>query len=270
MPSLIPNSASTPSPSPSREIKYLDTIDAYDQWAEVYDTDGNFLQRLDTLELQTLLPFFLSQVKHTESPSRLVDLGCGTGRNTLALVRLATEDATVIGLEPSSKMLEVARKKIAAYCAEAAPSIDPKEIEARVSFETYNLLNEPGPPLSALNADGVISTLVLEHVPFKDFFKAVATMLKPGGVLLLTNMHSEMAGIGQAGFVHPETRIKIRPTSYPHTVAETLEEARAAGFELIGELKETSVNERLAENLGPRAKKWIGVQVWFGGCFRKK
>ncbi|EFW16416.1 hypothetical protein D8B26_005748 [Coccidioides posadasii str. Silveira] len=269
MVSMVSNSALPASLSPPREIKYLDTIEAYDQWAEVYDTDGNFLQRLDTLELQTLLHFFLSQVNSAESPPKIIDLGCGTGRNTLSLIRAGAENLRIIGLEPSNKMLDVARKKTAEYFVEAL-RFDPNEAKDRVSFETYNLLKEPIPPLSAFGANGVISTLVLEHVTLKEFFKAVATMLRPGGVLLLTNMHSEMGRISQAGFVHPETGVKIRPTSYSHTVAETLEEANIAGFELVGELKESSIDEELAEKLGPRAKKWIGVRVWYGGCFRKK
>lgn len=236
----------------------------------MYDTDGNFLQRLDTLELETLLPFFLSQVQHSESPPKIVDLGCGTGRNTLSLVRnAASMNATVIGLEPSKKMLENARKKMAEYVAETDGDVDDVRT-SRVAFEMYNLLENPTPPASALGADGVVSTLVLEHVPVHEFFRAVAAILKPGGVLLLTNMHSEMGGISQAGFVHPETGVKIRPTSYSHTVEETLEEAIKAGFELVGTLKETRVDEGLADKLGPRAKKWIGVQVWYGGCFKRK
>ncbi|EEP79565.1 predicted protein [Uncinocarpus reesii 1704] len=254
MTSLAADSSLPPSPSPTREV---------------YDTDGNFLQRLDTLELQTLIPFFLSQIYCSQPPPKIVDLGCGTGRNTISLLRTGPKNLNVLGLEPSNKMLAIARKKIAEYFAEMT-AIEPAEAGNRVCFEEYNLLTEPRPPLAARGVDAVISTLVLEHVPVEAFFKAVAAMLKSSGVLMLTNMHPEMGEISQAGFVHPETGVKIRPTSYAHTVKGTLEEANAAGFELIGSLKETKIDEELAEKLGPRARKWIGVYVWFGGCFRKK
>ena len=51
--------------------------------------------------------------KHLEghSVTRILDLGCGTGRFSEALA--ARFDAEVIGLDPSQKMLELA-------CAEAA------------------------------------------------------------------------------------------------------------------------------------------------------
>lgn len=162
-------------------------------------------------------------------------------------------------------MLEVAQDKMAEYFAKSG-GVEKRE----VSFQAYNLLEDPSPPVPAIGADGVVSTLVLEHVPIPAFFRTTAAILKPGAILLLTNMHSEMGGISQAGFVDPETGVKIRPTSYSHTVKDTLEEAKIAGFELVGELKEARVDEEMAEKLGPRAKKWIGVQVWYGGCFRRK
>ncbi|KAF3482566.1 methyltransferase [Arthroderma uncinatum] len=239
---------------PKREVKYISTVDAYNQWAEIYDTDGNFLQALDTLEMKTLLPTFLSLSNAQAENARYVDLGCGTGRNTLPLAQHATK-AAIIGLDPSKGMLELARKRTAA--------ID------RVKFETYDMLASSGPPECTLEADGIISTLVLEHVPMKDFFTAVASMLKPGGVLLITNMHSEMGGISQAGFTDPKTGMKISGTSYAHTAEEVVAEAARFGLELAGEMKEVTVDEKLAPLLGPRASKWIGIRVWYGGCFRR-
>ncbi|KAM5445677.1 hypothetical protein MaudCBS49596_007232 [Microsporum audouinii] len=260
---------------PKREVKYIDTVDAYNQWAEVcisststrrkkvdkltcsqvYDTDENFLQALDTLEMKTLLPIFLSMSKPQSEKAKYVDLGCGTGRNTLPLAQHAAE-ASVVGMDPSEKMLELARKRTAEV--------------GNVKLELYDMLAPTGPLASALEADGIISTLVVEHVPIKDFFKAVTSMLKPGGILLVTNMHSEMGGISQAGFVDPQTGVKISGTSYAHSAEEVIAEAAQFGLELVGEMKEVMVDEKLAPRLGPRASKWIGIRVWFGGCFRRK
>ena len=83
-------------------VRYLDTTTAYNLWSEVYDTDGNFLQALDTIEMQTFLPRTLSMVQ-TEQPWKLIDLGCGTGRNTLRLLDQA--GSIVVGLDASPKML---------------------------------------------------------------------------------------------------------------------------------------------------------------------
>ncbi|PGH17596.1 hypothetical protein AJ80_04775 [Polytolypa hystricis UAMH7299] len=277
-PPLLPPHAAT-----KREIQYLDTIAAYDQWAEVYDTDGNFLQALDTLEIKILLPHFLSLIPNPDDdeeekpsqPRKFIDLGCGTGRNTLALLKAAPK-ARIVGLEPSRKMLDVAKARVAQQQQQQQNVSGADETMFDVSFETYDILqaaagtSPPPPPALAQGADGAISTLVLEHVPVDAFFRAAAALLKPRGVLLVTNMHSDMGGISQAGFVHPQTGIKIRPTSYAHTVAEVCAGARTAGFEVLGDIKEVEVDgEELARVLGPRAKKWIGVRVWFGGCFRK-
>ena len=95
-------------------------------------------------------------------------------------------------------------------------------------------------------------------------------MLKPGGLALVTNMHSDMGRMSQAGFVDPKTGEKVRPQSYAHTFGDVVEEARKQGFEVVGEVLERTVDEETSEILGVRAKKWVGVKVWFGACFRKR
>lgn len=252
-----------PSSNPAPQIRYLETTAAYDLWSEVYDTDGNFLQALDNLEMETLLPQFLSQITSPQ-PWKLVDMGCGTGRNTLKLFPLP--GSTVIGLDASPKMLEIAKIR-------AESEINGHRSDHRVQyveFEEYDLMRDNHKPASAANADAVISTLVLEHVPIGTFFAAASRVLKPGGSFLVTNMHSEMGGISQAGFVDPKTGEKIRPQSYAHRIGDVVNEAKRHGFEVIGEPSERAVDQRTSELLGPRAKKWIGVTVWFGICFRKQ
>lgn len=244
-------------------IRYLDTTVAYDLWSEVYDTDGNFLQALDNLEMQVLLPRFLSQIAKPQ-PWKLIDMGCGTGRNTLKLLQLP--GSTVIGLDASPKMLDVAKSRVEAEMKVQRPE---QRVEW-VEFGVYDLLRDKEMPTAAANADAMISTLVLEHVPIETFFAVASAMLKPGGSLLVTNMHSEMGGISQAGFVDPKTGEKIRPKSYAHQLEDVVSEAQKQGFEVTGESLERAVDEQTSDILGWRAKKWIGVTVWFGVCFRKR
>lgn len=278
--------ASTHSQSLTREqndrmvqgnIRYLDTAAAYDLWSEVYDTDGNFLQALDTIEMKTLLPTAIEILRRPVAPSsviteavqqqddglKAVDLGCGTGRNTLQLLPLESI-TTIVGLELSLKMLEIARQR----CNTTLEALPPSSQKKDLKFDTFDMLSS-APPSIAADADLLISTLVLEHVPLPVFFSTAASMLRSGGLLIMTNMHAEMGNISQAGFVDPKTGDKIRPVSYAHKVIDTLQAAKEAGFELIGEAKEVSVDERLAEKLGPRGRKWIGVTVWYGGIWRK-
>ncbi|KAL8954234.1 MAG: hypothetical protein Q9183_007251, partial [Haloplaca sp. 2 TL-2023] len=56
-------------------------METYNQWASTYDTDGNFLQALDSMMMQHLLQDFKATLPPL-SKQRLIDLGCGTGRNT--------------------------------------------------------------------------------------------------------------------------------------------------------------------------------------------
>ncbi|KIV86415.1 hypothetical protein PV11_02027 [Exophiala sideris] len=240
-------------------VRYMSTSQAYDLWASVYDTDGNFLQALDTIEMKSLMPRMLAllETSKTPCPWKLVDLGCGTGRNTAAL--LGVEGANVVGLDVSPGMLQVAKQRLEKIGS-----------QNQLELEVFDMIEEAQPPESCLNADAVVSTLVLEHIPADTFFKHVSTILKPGGILLLTNMHAEMGSISQAGFVDPKTGEKIRPTSYSHTVAEVEAEAVKCGLQVVDRIEERAVDQSMVPLLGERSGKWVGVTVWFGGIFRKK
>ncbi|KAJ5480227.1 hypothetical protein N7530_005736 [Penicillium desertorum] len=275
----------------SQQTQYVDTVEAYDKWAEVYDTDGNFLQRLDTIEMRTLLPQFIDRVSKRFQPSpqetkttttrpSLVDLGCGTGRNTIELLSALTaakkaNHFSVIGLDASRGMLDVARTATREYAAKSA-------VQTPVELGILNLLQpelsktQLPSSLAGPGAVGVISTLVLEHIPLPQFFAAAAGIMRAGAYLLVTNMHAEMGMRSQAGFTD-ERGVKVRPTSYCHAIPDVLDAAAEAGFEVeevVGAGADgvlvRGVDEPLGDVLGARAKKWVGVRVWFGVCFVKR
>lgn len=246
-------------------IRFLDPTTAYDLWSEVYDTDGNFLQALDAIEMRNLLPKMLSRISSSCTPWKVVDLGCGTGRNLIPLLDLP--GSMIIGLDASSKMLEIARTRIDEHMAQISKT---SEAAQGAQLEIYNLLGSYRIPSCALNADAVISTLVLEHVPLSIFFEKASDLLTPSGLALVTNMHSDMGAISQAGFVDPKTGEKVRTQSFAHHLDDVVAEAQKQGFEVVGEILERAVDEEMSEVLGARARKWIGVNVWFGIYFRKQ
>ncbi|KAL2827636.1 S-adenosyl-L-methionine-dependent methyltransferase [Aspergillus cavernicola] len=278
--------------SDGHQIEYVDTVEAYNKWAEVYDTDGNFLQALDTIEMRDLLPRFLARVQsqsqtesadNTLAPLNLVDLGCGTGRNTLQLAKCAPSEARIIGLDASPGMLEVATTTLQEQRARARASLPSPSAGRATLLGVYDLLSassssQPLPaPLQMQLASGIISTLVLEHIPVDMFFEGAARLIKPGGYFLVTNMHAEMGGISQAGFVDVKTGTKIRPTSYAHEVEDVVDAAERVGFEVVGlgdgegeRVRERRVDAAMVEGLGERGRKWVGVLVWFGVCFRMR
>ncbi|KAI1503736.1 cyclopropane-fatty-acyl-phospholipid synthase [Biscogniauxia marginata] len=261
-------------------VRYLPTDEAYDRWAAIYDTDGNFLQAIDSIEMKTLFPRLIASIE-SPRPWRIVDLGCGTGRNTALLLNVP--DAEIIALDASRGMLDVAKSRLSPPPPSASAEDDSGGVPTKednstsqtrtLRFEIFDLLSAPASPEFAQRADAVISTLVVEHVPLAVFFSHVSRLLKRGGVLLLTNMHAHMGSISQAGFVDAATGEKIRPTSYAHTVQDVVAEARRWGLEVEegpgGGVEERTVEEGMVERLGPRSAKWVGITCWFGGLFRK-
>ncbi|KAF2466038.1 S-adenosyl-L-methionine-dependent methyltransferase [Lindgomyces ingoldianus] len=266
-----------PPPKCSTPIQHLPTQEAYNAWSSVYDADGNMLQAIDDLELLTLLPDFLSLVLASHSPeSRLhiIDLGCGTGRNTAKMLGYAwpkEEDVHITGLDFSQGMLDVAARKLGSiHTGNPGPTRVTWSLEQCDCFPTVNTPNLPTPssttalpttqtPLPL--AIAVISTLVLEHIPLSAYFSTLAALVRKGGYALITNMHDEMGRISQAGFVR-EDGVKIRGTSFAHGVDETVEEAQRMGFEVVV-VKERGVEAEDVES------GVVGVKVWYGLVVRK-
>ncbi|KAF3933156.1 hypothetical protein ABW19_dt0206082 [Dactylella cylindrospora] len=237
-------------------------MDAYDLWAEVYDTDGNVLQQLDDIYVDAHLPPLINSTQI--QPPIIAELGCGTGRNTLKLAKLG---ARVIAVDNSKGMMEKLKEKI----AQAG-------FENRVETYLQDLNTFPNGPdgtpsefKRAVDAtdggkvDGVISTLVIEHLDINVFFNAAKGVLKPGGWLLLTNMHAEMGMLSSAGFLDPTTGKKIKPVSINHPEEEILEAAERYGFILSGDVSEDGPrDEEHAKKFGKRAAKWIGIKMHIG------
>ncbi|KAF2742060.1 S-adenosyl-L-methionine-dependent methyltransferase [Sporormia fimetaria CBS 119925] len=269
---------STSAARSSTPVKHIPTQEAYDQWADVYDTDGNMLQSIDDHELETLLPRFLTTVAEgcaTQSTSglSLIDLGCGTGRNTAKLLSYAWPqdfNIEVTALDFSRGMLELAATKL----NPASSSPDGKRQLRLEQCDCFPTVSDPSaspvPPVPGLTAaTALISTLVLEHIPLKDYFATLAALVRTNGYALVTNMHSDMGRVSQAGFVNAEG-VKVRATSFVYTPGEAANEARRAGFEVV-DVRERGMREEDVESgvVGGRGRKWVGVMVWFALVLRR-
>ncbi|KAL8687127.1 MAG: hypothetical protein Q9218_006615 [Villophora microphyllina] len=251
-------SQSTQPSSSMKKPNILPVPEAYDQWASTYDIDGNFLQAIDTMMVAEMLPTFISLLQ--PSPT-ILDLGCGTGRNTSLLMQIPK--AQVIGLDVSANMIAKAKHR----CQQALDSVP---TPLRASAFTFKLCDISSPAaVNYFGASAVVSTLVMEHVPLEKFFAICYKVLAPGGMLLITNMHSDMGAISQAGFVDEATGEKIQTKSYFHTILEVEEQIRLRKFEVIWK-EERAVHEGDLAKIGERGRKWIGVKVWFGMIVRKK
>ncbi|KAJ6447571.1 S-adenosyl-L-methionine-dependent methyltransferase [Mycena vitilis] len=235
----------------AKESVSIPVLQAYDLWAKTYDSDGNVLQLLDTELVNELLPGLLSQPQEI-----VVDLGCGTGRNTEKLLRYQNIQQ-IYGLDGTPGMLAQAKSRIT----------DP-----RLHLHQYDIVADSPPCESFLpfTVDAVISTLVIEHLPsLPQFFTLVHKMLRSGGWCLVTNMHENMGARTGAGFVD-ENGVRVTMDKFVHTVEDVSAAALACGFELQGSPMVRRVeNEEHAKSLSSRAGKWVGVKMLYGMVFVK-
>lgn len=76
---------------------------AYNQWADTYDTVGNKTCDLEDIALQTTLA--------DREFAEVLEIGCGTGKNTAWLLH---QSKHLIGADFSEDMLQKAKAKIQA------------------------------------------------------------------------------------------------------------------------------------------------------------
>lgn len=194
---------------------------AYNVWAAQYDTNLNATRDLDKVStIQTLDKIQFSTV---------IELACGTGKNTQYLLTKADK---VIGLDFSEEMLKKAKEKITS-----------KRVEfRRVDISSdWNIENN--------FADLITCNLVLEHIENLDkIFKQAKDKLKDGGVFFISELHPFKQYLGsKARFEIQNKTVELK--TYTHHISEYLETARANGFKLM-ELNEWFDND--AEKTTPR------------------
>lgn len=182
---------------------------AYNIWADQYDTNSNKTRDLDTKStIATLSKLDFSSV---------IELGCGTGKNTPFLLKKADK---IIGLDFSQKMLNKAKLKIN---------------DKRVEFRKADLTNEW--KIDNESADLITCSLVLEHIKDLNFiFDQANKKLKNGGVFFISELHPFKQYSGSKAKFETESGIQELET-YVHHISEYLNSAKNNSLELI-ELKE--------------------------------
>lgn len=178
---------------------------AYDRWAASYDDDVN---RTRDLDARVTRAAFASQTL-----GRVLELGCGTGKNTQLFAEVATE---VHGLDFSQAMLEKAQ----------ARGFGP-----HVRF-THADLTAPW-PVGDGAVDLVSAHLVLEHLPELGFvFAEAARVLVPGGEFHVSEFHPFRQYLGNKA-VFEADGVPVDFPAFVHHVSEFLGGARAAGLRLV-------------------------------------
>ena len=183
---------------------------AYNEWAETYDTN---LNRTRDLAGQVLRQVGLNIAGRT-----VIEVGCGTGRNTEWLARPEAGATNIVALDFSEAMLARARARVR----------DP-----RVRFIQHDVREKW--PVADGSRELVIAILVLEHVEvLEPFFAEAARSLNVGGELFICELHPmrQLLG-GQAQFISTQTGERQLVTAFLHNVSDYVNVGVAFGFELI-------------------------------------
>jgi len=175
--------------------------DAYDRWAPTYDTMPNVTRDLDA----ELLRVGLSGSKLGD----VLEIGCGTGKNTKWLVR----HARVIGFDLSTKML--------AQCRAAAPAAELHIADLTLPW-----------PVDDGKMDTIVADLVLEHIEDLDHIaRESARVLRGSGRVRVSELHPWLQHQGKAARFE-DAGVLVEIPTFVHTTEEYVTAFLRAGFVL--------------------------------------
>ena len=174
----------------------------YNQWAQTYDDMPNKTRDLDKTATQTIL----NQLDF----NNVLELGCGTGKNT---EWLTTKAKAVTAVDFSSAMIEKAKTKITA---------------GHVHFVQADI-TQPW-PFENSRFDLVTCNLILEHIEnLTPVFAEAARVLKPEGKFYISELHPFKQYTGsKARFEQQQQTIVL--DCYVHHMADFFKGATAHGF----------------------------------------
>ena len=187
----------------------METRQAYDEWASQYDTNNNKTRDLEGHALRKLLAGI--------SFDRVLEIGCGTGKNTGWFVKKAKE---VTAIDLSDKMLARAKEKI---------------VSDKVAFKQADITK----PWSFTNQlyDLVSFSLVLEHIEnLEHIFSEASAALKHGGHIYIGELHPFKQYSGSKARFETEDGVQV-VDCFNHHISEFIQTGKKYG------LKPVDINE---------------------------
>jgi ubiquinone/menaquinone biosynthesis C-methylase UbiE len=178
---------------------------AYDAWSSQYDTNENKTRDLEGIALRSIFS--------NNHFNRVLELGCGTGKNTVWLDSI-TKDLTSVDL--SEQMLEIAKQKLNS---------------SQVQFHVANLL-EPW-TFTKSNYDLVVCSLMLEHIEdLKLMFQKISATTEKGAQLYIGELHPFKQYAGSKARFETDQGVQVVPC-FTHHISDFVDAAETNGFKLL-------------------------------------
>ena len=180
----------------------LDTVAGYRVWSRTYDEPGNGLFPAEEALVHEILDGLPAGVA--------LDAACGTGRHA---EHLAGRGHRVIGVDSSPDMLQQAR--------------------ARVPAAEFRQGDLDSLPLPDDHADVIVCALALVHLEkLGPAFREFARVLRPGGHLVITDVHQELVALGSVPRVRSAGGEPGFLPAYRHRAADYLAAALPLGLQV--------------------------------------
>jgi ubiquinone/menaquinone biosynthesis C-methylase UbiE len=213
--------------------KKVKVVEGYDKWAPTYDEQRNPLIALE----EDITLDFIGDVKN----QRVLDIGCGTGRYCELL---AKRGAKVVGLDPSSRMLYYAKKKVTTEL----------KFELRLGG-----IEDAEFPTNHFNV--VLSALTLGHIPeLQPVIEKIGRIIKSQGRLIVSDIHPywPISGHNYTEFFDRSGQ-EYRIPEYAHLLEEYWNLFKRFKFGIEG-VREPRIDGKLIERF-PELKEWKEIPL---------
>ncbi|SRR5690554_4008544 len=178
--------------------------EAYNQWSNQYDTNQNKTRDLEAISLRETLEEIDFE--------NCLEIGCGTGKNTEWLI---TKGKSILAIDLSDKMLNIARKKV---------------VHENVEFLKADI-NKVW-DFTDKQFDLVVCSLVLEHIENIDrVIKLIADRMKFGGTLYIGELHPFKQYSGSKARFLTEEGEQVVPC-FTHNISEFTTSAKKYGLKI--------------------------------------
>ena len=184
----------------------MNVREAYNIWADQYDTNKNKTRDLEAISLRTEL--------HNIDFNNCLEIGCGTGKNTEWILSKTNK---IVAVDLSNKMLAKAKSKII--------SDKVTFIEADITND-WNFVNNE-------KFDLAIFSLTLEHIEnLEAVFSKLSKIITKGGFVYIGELHPYKQYKGSKARFETENGEQI-VTCFNHNISEFTNAAENNGFRIF-------------------------------------